>query len=337
MYNKCPHREQLPKRVSIMLQELDEKRSFFEFVTRMASLHYLEGKTQAEVALTLGISRQKVQRLLRQAKELGIVEIKVRNLNAVSLDLEKQLRSSFKLRDVIIAASHPAEIERRHSVARAAAGYLERHLSDGAVVTVGMGRNTGDIPDFFYPSRSIHCTFVSAMGSSPHVRESINPNNICQKLAANSKGRAIYLHAPANVESKQVRDILLAQEAIGPIIAQAKKADIAVIGIGTPSEDATLVRMDCISKTDAKQLADSGVAGDLLGTCFDEDGQVIATDMHGRLVGLTLEDLRYISTVIAVVSERGKSRAILGALRTGVIHILITETDNAMEVMRLIN
>ena len=337
MYNKCPRCEQLPKRVGIMLQELDEKRSFFEFVTKMASLHYLEGKTQAEVAVTLGISRQKVQRLLRQAKELGIVEIKVRNLNAVSLDLEKQLRSSFKLRDVIIAASHPAERERRHSVARAAAGYLERHLSDNSVVTVGMGRNTGDIPDFFYPSRSLHCTFVSAMGSSPHVRESINPNNICQKLAANSKGRAVYLHAPANVESKQVRDILLAQEAIGPIIKQAKKADIAVIGIGTPSEDATLVRMDCVSKTEAKRLAESGVAGDLLGTCFDEDGQVIATDMHGRLVGLTLEDLRHIRTVIAVVSEKDKSKAILGALRTGVIHILITETDNAMEVMRLIN
>ena len=218
MYNKCPQREQLPKRVRIMLQELDEKRSFFEFVTRMASLHYLEGKTQAEVAVTLGISRQKVQRLLRQARELGIVEINVRNLTTVSLDLEKQLRSTFKLKDVIIAASHPAEIERRHSVARAAASYLERHLSDGMVVTVGMGRNTGDIPDFFHPSRSINCTFVSAMGSSPHVRESINPNNICRRLAANARGRAISLHAPANVESKQVRDILFAQEAVGPII-----------------------------------------------------------------------------------------------------------------------
>jgi DNA-binding transcriptional regulator LsrR (DeoR family) len=205
------------------------------------------------------------------------------------------------------------------------------------VVAVGMGRNTGEIRDFFYPSRSINCTFVSAMGSSPHVGETINPNNICRRLAANSKGRATYLHAPANVESKQVRDILLAQEAIGPIISQAKKADIAVVGIGTPSDDATLVRMDCISKTETKQLAESGVAGDLLGTCFDEDGQVIDTDMHGRLVGLSLEDLRKIRTVIAVASEKGKAKAILGALRTGVIHVLVTESDNAMEVMRLIH
>jgi DNA-binding transcriptional regulator LsrR (DeoR family) len=39
---------------------------------------------------------------------------------------------------------------------------------------------------------------------------------------------------------------------------------------------------------------------------------------------------------MAVVSEKGKAKAILGALRTGVIHILVTESDNAMEVVRMI-
>jgi DNA-binding transcriptional regulator LsrR (DeoR family) len=320
-----------------MLQNPAEKRSFYEFLTRMASLYYLEGKTQAEVARTLGISRQKVQRLLGQARELGIVEFNIRSLTAVSLDLEKQLKNHFQLKDVVVAASHPAEVERRQSVARAAASYLERHLSDGMVVTVGMGRNTGEIPDFYNPSRSINCTFVSAMGSSPYAGESINPNDICQKLAANSKARAIYLHAPAYVESRQVRDILSDQEAVGPILNKAKKANIAVVGIGTPSDDATLVRMDCISTTEAKRMANSGAVGDVLGAFFDDDGRLIDPDEHGHLVGLTLEDLRSIHTVIAVVSEKGKSKAILGALRTGVIHILITDSDNAMEVMRMIN
>ena len=327
----------MPKRIITMLQNLDEKHSFFEFLTRMASHYYLEGKTQIEVARTLGISRQKVQRLLRQARELGIVEINIRSLNSVLLDFEKQLKSQFKLKDVIVAASHPAETERRQSVARAAAGYLEHHLADGMVVTVGMGRNTGEIPNFYHPSRSINCTFVSAMGSSPHVGESINPNDICQKLAANSKGRAIHLHAPAYVENKQVRDILFAQEAVSPILNKAKKADIAVVGIGTPSDDATLVRMDCISLPEAKKLANGGAVGDVLGVYFDVEGRLIDPDMHGHLVGLTLEDLLNIHTVIAVVSEKGKSKAILGALRTGVIHVLITESDNAMEVMRMLN
>jgi DNA-binding transcriptional regulator LsrR (DeoR family) len=175
------------------------------------------------------------------------------------------------------------------------------------------------------------------MGSSPQAGESINPNDICQKLAANSGGRAIHLLAPAYVENERVRDILYAQEAVGPILKQAKKADIAIVGLGTPSDDATLVRMDCISTTEARRLAKKGAVGDVLGTFFDEDGRLIDPDEHGHLVGLTLDDLRSIPTVIAVVSEKGKSKAILGALRTGVIHNLITDSDNAMEVMRLIN
>lgn len=167
-----------------MLQYPDEDRSFLEFLTKMASLYYLEGKTQVEVARALGISRQKVQRLLRQARDLGIVEINIKTLTTVSRDLEEKLKSIFNLNSALVAASHPNEDDRRHSVARVAAGYLERHLSDGMVVTMGMGRNTGRIPDYYHPSHGVDCTFVSAMGSSPHVGESINPNDICQKLMA---------------------------------------------------------------------------------------------------------------------------------------------------------
>ena len=84
-------------------------------------------------------------------------------------------------------------------------------------------------------------------------------------------------------------------------------------------------------------MANRGAVGDVLGAYFDIAGRVIDPDEHGHLVGLTLQDLRSIHTVIAVVSEKGKSKAILGALRTGVIHVLITDSDNAMEVMRMIN
>ena len=303
----------------------------------MASLYYLEGKTQVEVARVFGISRQKVQRLLRQARDLGIVEINIKSLTAASLDLVNKLKSRFGLRKALVAASHPDEYDRRQSVAKAAAGYLERHLSDGMAMTVGMGRNTGGIPDFYHPTNRTNCTFVSAMGSSPHVGDSINPNDICQKLAANSGGHALHLHAPAYVESDQVRDILYDQQAVGSILKKAKKADIAVVGIGTPSDDATLVRMDCISPTKARQLAKKGAVGDILGTFFDENGRLIDPDKHVHLVGLTLADLRSIHTVVAVVSEMNKSKATLGALRTGVVHVLVTDSDNAMSVLRMIN
>ena len=75
----------------------------------------------------------------------------------------------------------------------------------------------------------------------------------------------------------------------------------------------------------------------MLGTFFNEDGRLIDPEEHVNLVGLTFENLRSIHTVVAVVSEMDKSKAILGALRTGVIHVLVTDSDNAMEVLRMVN
>lgn len=318
-----------------MNRDPNERRHQLEFLTRVVSLYYLEEKTQAEVARELGISRQKVQRLLRQCREEGLVEINIRTRSLVALDLEKQLRELFNLKEAVVANSHADEVEQRRSVAFAAANYLRRHLVDGMAVAVGMGRNTGEIPDFFHPSVDIRCDFIAAMGGSPHVGESINPNNICSRLAARCKGSAKLLYAPAFVESRRVRDIVVAQEAVGHTLEQARNADMAIVGIGAPNDDGTLVRMDCLSVDEAREIREKGAVGDILGAYFDMNGVMIPTDLHQRLVGLTLEDIRKIDTVVAVVSERDKSRAILGALRTGVLQALITDFENAQEVLRL--
>ena len=318
-----------------MNQDHIEKRNNLEVLTRVAYLYYLEGNTQAQVARQMNLSRQKVQRLLKQCREQGIVEINIRTLHMLDLGLEKRLRDRFGLQEVILATPSPDEAERRHSVARAAASYLEGRLKSGMTVAVGMGRNTGRLPDYFNPPRKVQCAFVSAMGSSPHVGQSINPNDIAAKLAAGCGGKSLAILAPAYVESPQVRDILLAQEAVGPALRQAKDADLALVGIGTPAPDATLVRMECLSPNESRRLAKKGAVGDILGAHYDEQGMMITSQMHGRLVGLSLEDLRGIQTVAAVVSENNKAKAILGGLRTGVISVLITDSENGQEVMRL--
>lgn len=306
-----------------------------EFLTRLASLYYLKGKTQAEVAGELSISRQKVQRFLQECREEGVVEINIRTLPLISLELEDRLREKFGLLDVVVANSHSNQAESRRSVARAAASYLERNLKKGMAITVGMGRNTGEIPNFFNPSHSIDCTFLPAMGSSPHVGETINPSDICAKLSMNCKGKSFPLYAPAYVESQQVRDILIAQAAVGSTLQKAKNADMAIVGIGAPTDNATLVRMDCLSRTEVRHLKKTGAVGDILGAFFDQQGHMLASDLYGRLVGLALEDLRRIKTVVAVVSEHNKAGAIFGALQTGVLKVLITDSDNAQKVFDL--
>jgi DNA-binding transcriptional regulator LsrR (DeoR family) len=311
------------------------RRALHELLVRVASMYYLDNMSQEDIGRALGLSRPKVQRLLDRARKEGVVEIRIHALPSLNLDLETQLKSNFDLREAIVAPSHPNAQTQRESVARAAANYLQRQLRDDMVVAVGMGRDTGAIPNFFNPHRNVDCTFVSAMGGSPRVDAPINPNEICRALAVRCGGKAESLYAPAYVESAEMRDMLLQQEAVRHTLETAARADLALVGIGSTNDECTMVRSGCLSLEQIRQLRADMIVGDILANYFDINGKLMIHSLDGRLVGLTMDELRSIGTLVAVVSEESKPRAILGALRTSTIDVLVVDANNAQAVLDL--
>ena len=307
----------------------------FELLARMAHRYYADGRTQEEVAREFGLSRPKVQRLLERARWTGVVDIHIETPPWLHLDLEKQLRGTFRLSEAIVSPARSDPQAQREEVARSAARYLERRLQDGTVVAVSHGRDTGEVPRFFRPGRRLDCTFVSAMGGSPRVDVPTNPNEICRALAERSGGRAVGLYAPAYVESAEMRDRLLAQEAVAHTLGLAAKAAVALVGIGGTDDGCTMVRSGCFSLDEIARLRRWGAVGDVLGNYVDARGMVVASPDSARLIGLSLDELRRIETVVAVVSEPEKPQAILGVLRAGAVDALIVDEGNARAVLDL--
>jgi DNA-binding transcriptional regulator LsrR (DeoR family) len=202
-------------------------------------------------------------------------------------------------------------------------------------VAVSHGRDTGEVPRFFRPQGPLEVVFVSAMGGSPRVDNPTNPNEICRSLAEKCSGRAESLYAPAYVESAEVRDRLLEQEAVAATLAVAARANVALIGIGGTDDGCTMVRSGCLSVDEIARLRDQGAVGDVLGSYVDIRGDVIAAPHTDRVIALSIQDLRRIGTVVAVASEPEKTLAILGALRGGIVDVLIVDEGNARAVLEL--
>ncbi len=306
-----------------------------ELLARIAHRSYVDNLTQEEIGREFGLSRSKVQRLLDRARATGVVEFHIAAPAWLNLELEARLRAAFGLGDAIVSPARADPQSQREAVARSAADYLERCLADGVVVAVGHGRDTGELPRFFRPGRRFDAVFASAMGGSPRVDTPTNPNGICQALAEKCGGRAESLYAPAYVESADMRDRLLTQEAVAHTLRAAAQADIALVGIGGTDDDCTMVRSGCLSPEEIARLRDEGAVGDVLGNYVDIDGRLIASPHRDRLVALSIEDLRRIDTVVAVVSELEKPRAILGVLRAGVVDVLVVDEHNALAVLDL--
>ncbi|NOK59919.1 MAG: sugar-binding transcriptional regulator [Chloroflexi bacterium AL-W] len=61
---------------------------------------------------------------------------------------------------------------------------------------------------------------------------------------------------------------------------------------------------------------------------YDINGRLLDTDLNKRVIGIGLETLRSIETVVAVAGGQEKVKAILGAIRGKYIDILITDGPN---------
>ena len=111
-------------------------------VARAARLHYEFSLTHQETAAVLGVSRVKVTRLLKQAREAGIVMITVLSDLSPFAEVEERLAAAVGLRESIVvpAGGGGTGNSLRSMLARGAASYLERVVRDGLVVAVGLSR-----------------------------------------------------------------------------------------------------------------------------------------------------------------------------------------------------
>jgi DNA-binding transcriptional regulator LsrR (DeoR family) len=305
-----------------------------ELMTRVASQYYLEGMTQEAVARSLRLSRPTVGRLLDRARTAGIVEVTVHVHPDIGLQVEAAMVAEFGLDQVLLVSDQTDEAGQRASVARAAAGLLRRQLSDGDVVALGMGRNVGAVSDFIGTTPPRTATFVSAIGGSPLVDTGVNPNEICRRLAEAFAGSAEVLYAPAYAETPAVRDAFISHDGVRDVLRRARAANVALIGVGNARDGSAVVRMGCFSVSEMRRLRERGAVGDILGSFFDTDGHAV-DGIGDRVVAIERADLEAIRCVVAICSERDKRDAILGALRSGMVNVLVTNLSMARAVLDL--
>ncbi|WP_368755711.1 sugar-binding domain-containing protein, partial [Klebsiella pneumoniae] len=112
-----------------------EQDSDYALLTEIAVAYYDQEQTQEEIAKRFGISRIKVGRLLKKARQEGIVEISVKYHPVFSSQIEQQFISHFGIKRALIALDHHDEDEQRQQVAALVSNYLAGVLKNDMTVT----------------------------------------------------------------------------------------------------------------------------------------------------------------------------------------------------------
>src|SRR6202451_3284861 len=267
-------------------QDVRESRSSSEeLLLRVAWFYYKDELTQDEIAKRLSVSRASVGRMLDRARKIGLVSI---NLNADHLDafeVSRQLRQTFGLAEALVIPDHEAEVGDHQSLnARLGLGgaqFISTHLRPGETLGVGWGDTV---------ARVIASTNFGAVGPV-HMVALTGGVDAYLRAFLSSKGdgagegdvrRDAVLHTPIVAPPPELAAALKAEPAIQQVLTQACGVEQALVGVGTPTADATIVQMGYLAADDVRQLRDRGVVGDILGQFFDADGQVVSLPIHDR-------------------------------------------------------
>lgn len=300
-------------------------------------MYYDNGATQSDIARQLGISTPKVNRLLQLARRQGMVRISLHTPFQQLFELEKQLAETFLIPEVVVLPSSTGDAQALLSALGAAgARYLLEHLQDGDVIAIGGGTTVHALVEAVNPRRAYRVDVVPVVGGV-QGRVTTDVNFLASQLAERLGGRAFQLHSPAFAESPQQRQALLNMKPIKDILNIARRANIALLGIGTVDpETSRFVQFTALSAEEMRQIADlyHGI-GELLAIIYDQTGKPCAQSYADRVVGLTIEELRAIPLRIGVAGSLSKAQAIHGALCGGYLHTLITDETAAQGVLEL--
>lgn len=111
-----------------------------ELMIKVAELYYVDDMPQREIAQKLNISRPKVSRLLKAAKENNLIEIRINYPLPPRSQLEKIFEREFNLKEAVIVKNQIGKNRIFSEVTAAAAKYVKRIVKDGNSIGVAWGR-----------------------------------------------------------------------------------------------------------------------------------------------------------------------------------------------------
>lgn len=279
-----------------------------------------------DIARNYGISRFQVARLLDEARALGIVRIDVRFPEAAADLAPARLAESLGVERVRISPTGADDRTTRESMAQQAAAEIMAAAAPGASIGVSWSR-TLDMAAR-YVTNLPPCNIVQLAGALP-VPGSGNSLELIQNLGRHDGVATWPLWAPLVVENALTAQSLRRQPEIGDTLAKASSLDAAVVAVGAwlPGLSTVWNRVDNHLKLEAAQ---AGAVAECSGRLIDARGRPVRSELDGRVLAVSLDQLRNTPQVVAVAQGAARADAVRAVLAAGFVTTLLIDEDLAV-------
>ncbi|PDT51150.1 MULTISPECIES: sugar-binding transcriptional regulator [Sinorhizobium] len=302
-------------------------------IARVAQMYHIEGKRQAEIAEVMRMSQATVSRMLKRAEQEDIVRTTVIPPPGTFADLETALRERYGLTEaIVIDCSEDRDGAIMARIGEAAAHFFEVTLQQDEIIGVSSWSQTIlRMVDNIHPLKTAKAKYiVQILGGMGDASVQTHATQLTARLARLTGGEPRLLLVQGITSSREAKLVMLADPVVRETMDLFGRLSLAIVGIGAVEPSELLARSgNTFSRQEMAMLHEAGAVGEISYRFYDREGKPVETPLNDRVIGISLEDLRKADRVMALAGGESKTQAIAGALKLGVIDVLVTDKFTA--------
>lgn len=300
---------------------------------KAATMYYVQEQTMDAVAKEFDVSRATVSRLLKYARDTGLVRITVADAPSERNELGGRLEKIFGIHaQVVPVRGSSSPIGQMEQVSRVAASVLDGMMEPGTVLGMAWGSTVTEMSRHLVP-RKVPDSVVVQLNGAGNARRSGIPYTgaILNSVAEAFGSQIVHFPVPAFFDYADTKQAMWRERSIRSVLHLQSQVDVAVFGVGAlngpvPSH---VYSSGYLDERDFDVLSKEGVVGDICTVLLREDGTWQDIEMNRRASGPTPVELSRVRRRLCVVSGPHRAGALLGALRARAVTDLVVDSLTA--------
>jgi DNA-binding transcriptional regulator LsrR (DeoR family) len=306
---------------------------------KAARLYYYQNRTTKEIANELNVSRSTISRLLKYAREEGLITISIVDPAEEPRLIEKKIIDQFNITrvHVVQVSEVVGEAEWLNRVAQYTARYLNSVFESNMTLGIAWGTTLTAVSKYLIKKTTQNSHIVQLNGAG----NTLSMGNeyaieIIMRFADNFQARAHLFPLPCFLDYAETKKALWQERSIQRILRIHEQADLLLYSIGAVNSGmpSHVYSGGYLNEGNYRELEDLDIAGDIATVFFRSNGSYKGIPLNQRASGPELSFFQN-KYGICVVSGLAKVKGLHAALKGGFINELIVDEPTAQKLIKL--
>jgi len=308
-----------------------------EELLAVASMYYHQNMKMDAIGRWLHLSRSTVSRMLKRARELGLVEIALRPSPTRSSSLSQEVATAFGVETYVVPVSGLAsERERLAQVAVFTARLATQWMDSDMIMGVAWGTTVAAVASELGRKPTLGSTIVQLNGAAnTRTSGARYAESLLSQFGIAFDAEIQLFPVPAFFDFAETREAMWRERSIRRVLELQRRADTALFSVGALSGDVPshVYSAGYLEQDDFALLRSEGVVGDVCTVFLREDGTYSDLVLNQRATGPTPAELQVIPRRLCAAAGDSKAKPIRAALQARVATHLVVDERTAKKLI----